>query len=61
MPIVRTFAPFVASVGAMPTRASSYDLVGGLAWVGLFVYSGYYFGRLPMVQHNFSLVIWPYL
>ena len=58
VPIVRTFAPFVAGVGAMPyARFLSYDLVGGLAWVGIFVYSGYYFGRLPMVRHNFSLVI----
>ncbi|MDB5991286.1 MAG: hypothetical protein JWQ10_2689 [Herbaspirillum sp.] len=57
-PIVRTFAPFVAGVGAMRyTRFLSYNIVGAVAWVGAFSYAGYFFGNLPLVKKNLSLLI----
>jgi membrane-associated protein len=58
LPIIRTFAPFVAGVGFMAyTRFMVYNIVAGIAWVGLFVFGGYYFGNLPAVKSNFTLVI----
>jgi membrane-associated protein len=58
MPIIRTFAPFVAGVGSMTyARFLSYNVIGGVAWISLFVFGGYYFGNLPTVKHNFTLVI----
>jgi membrane-associated protein len=58
VPIVRTFVPFVAGVGRMSYgRFMLYNLVGGVAWVGLFVPAGYFFGNMPVVKNNFSLVI----
>jgi len=58
MPIVRTFTPFVAGVGAMAyARFILFSIFGALLWVGAFTYSGYYFGRLPFVQHNFKFLI----
>jgi membrane-associated protein len=58
IPIIRTFAPFVAGVGFMTHwRFTFYNVTAGIAWVGLFLFAGYYFGGLPLVKNNFSLAL----
>ena len=58
VPIVRTFAPFVAGMGDMHYgRFIRYNVIGALMWVGLLTYAGYFFGELPVVKNNFGLVV----
>jgi membrane-associated protein len=57
LPIVRTCAPFVAGIGRMPfARFLAYNVVGGFAWVLLFIWGGYLFGNVPFVKQHFGLV-----
>jgi membrane-associated protein len=57
-PIVRTFAPFIAGVAEMPYRRFvTFNIVGAIAWVFIFVLAGHYFGQAPVVKRNFQFII----
>jgi membrane-associated protein len=57
-PIIRTFVPFAAGMSGMNyPRFLGYNVAGGVAWVGIFLYAGYHFGNLPAVRQNFTLII----
>jgi membrane-associated protein len=58
IPIIRTFAPFLAGVAGMTYhRFLSYNVVGAVLWIGLLVYAGYLFGNIPWVRQNLSLIV----
>ena len=58
VPIVRTFVPFVAGAGRMTySHFIAYNIIGGFAWIGFFIYAGFWFGNRPFVQNNFKFVI----
>jgi membrane-associated protein len=57
VPIVRTFAPFVAGIGHMAQRQfQTYNVLGAVLWVNLFIWAGYWFGNIPIIKNNFGLV-----
>ncbi len=58
IPIIRTFAPFVAGIGTMSyAKFASFNVIGGIAWVTSFLLIGYFFGGLPVIKSNFTLVV----
>jgi membrane-associated protein len=58
VPIIRTFAPFVAGIGNMTYwHFVSYNVIGGIVWIAAFVFAGFYFGNIPIVKNNFTMVI----
>lgn len=58
VPIIRTFAPFVAGIGKMDYFSFlAYNIIGGISWVAIFIFSGYYFGNIPFVKDNLTVIV----
>lgn len=58
LPIIRTFAPFVAGIGTMNYRHYvTYSIIGGVSWIGSLILAGYFFGNIPVIKNNLTLMI----
>jgi len=58
VPIIRTFTPFVAGIGSMTyARFIAYDVAGGISWILIFTLGGFFFGNIPVVRRNFTIVV----
>lgn len=58
MPIIRTFAPFVAGIGSMSyLKFITYNVIGGVGWILIVISGGYFFGNIPIVKRNFTIVV----
>jgi membrane-associated protein len=59
LPIIRTFVPFVAGVGGMSlSKFSFYNMISGVLWIGSLLYAGFFFGSIPLIKNNFTIVIY---